>query len=166
MKTEEAERVDEANAALSVRWAGAEDEQAILAMVRKAPLLQAGVTWRGFMVAEEAGRVVGAGRIKHLPDGSRELASLVVVPERRGHGIAAVIVRALLAASPPPVYGFCLSHLREYYETFAGHVVDASTLPPSILREYRYVDRCNRVLGWLQGKTYKLIAMRWDGYGS
>src|ERR1700730_18130879 len=53
--------------------------------------------WPNFVVAEDDGAIVGVGQIKSHGDGSRELASIAVVPARQGQGIARAGLEALLS---------------------------------------------------------------------
>jgi N-acetylglutamate synthase-like GNAT family acetyltransferase len=112
--------------AFLLRRASQADEPAIKALVRAANLNPFGLDWPRFLVAEDAGRVIGIGQIKVHGDGSRELASLATVPERQGEGIATAIIRALLeaeTAAPSPAYGstlylMCRSHMAPFYARF------------------------------------------------
>ena len=50
-----------------------------------------------------AAALVGAAQVRRHPDGSRELASLVVRRQDRGHGVAGAVTDMLLADEPGPV---------------------------------------------------------------
>jgi N-acetylglutamate synthase-like GNAT family acetyltransferase len=66
-------------------------------IIHRARINPMGLNWRRFVVAEEVGRVVGAGQIKVHGDGTYELASIAVVPERQGAGVGSVIVQTLIS---------------------------------------------------------------------
>ena len=54
-------------------------------------------------------------------DGSRELASLAVLPEWQGRGVGRALVHALLDGEPGPIYLTCAAGLEGYYEQFGFH---------------------------------------------
>ncbi len=95
----------------TMRWADAEDEAAIKALVRSANINPLGIHWQRFLVAEDASRtagsIVGIGQIKVHGDGSRELASIATVPDRQGEGIATAIIEALLGGRGTAPAGRC-----------------------------------------------------------
>lgn len=91
--------------------------------------------WRRFLVVlDEQGRIIGCGQVKPHADGTRELASLAVVPERQRQGIGKSIVAQLLAENPLPLYLTCRATLRVYYEQFGFRVVPPVDMPPYFQR--------------------------------
>src|SRR5206468_11470410 len=85
------------------------------------------VRWTNFLVAEEDSAAVGIGQVKRHHDGTRELASMVVVPERRGQGVGGAIIEKLIADHPGEVLHLtCRRQLAGYYEKFGFKVVDES----------------------------------------
>jgi N-acetylglutamate synthase-like GNAT family acetyltransferase len=123
-----------------IRPAIAADQPTINAMTRAAGNNPFGLDWRRFLVADESGRVVGIGQIKPHRDGSRELASIAVIPERQGQGIAAAIIAALLSRENGPLYLKCRDELQGFYERFGFRTVEPSEMPPSFRRLYRLVQ--------------------------
>ncbi len=88
--------------------------------------------------------VVGIGQIKVHGDGSRELASIAVIPEARGQGIARTLIDHLLAGEIGDVWLTCRPELRAFYRPFGFvDVDDPRSLPP-------YFRRIARVMGWLR----------------
>ncbi len=104
--------------AYQIRPATAADQRAITAMVRGAGINPLSVHWPRFLVAEDAGRVIGVAQIKPHGDGSRELASLAVAPDRQGEGISAALVAAWLARERGTLYLMCADRLEGYYARF------------------------------------------------
>ena len=49
--------------------------------------------WPNFVVAEDGGTIVGIGQVKTHGDGSRELASIAVIPARQSQGIGGRLSR-------------------------------------------------------------------------
>lgn len=145
-----------------LRRAQADDHAAITAIIRRAGINPTGLHWARFIIAESGGRVVGTGQIKPHGDGSRELASIAVVPERQGEGIARVIIGALLAGAPPPVYLTCANHLEGFYRRFGFRTLGRPEMPPSLRRIHRVA---NAVLPRLRPGV-SLLVMAWDGPGA
>ncbi len=132
--------------AAPIRPATAADQPAIRALVLAARLNPTGLDWRRFLVAvdpEAGARIVGVAQVKPHRDGSRELASLAVVPGRQGAGIGAALVRALLARETGPLYLMCAGPLAGYYTRFGFRHVGPAALPPY----FRRVHRAARIAG-------------------
>ena len=83
--------------AIGIRRATERDQQAIRALVHSERLNPTGLNWPNFVVAVIGGRVIGAVQMRRHSDGSRELGSLVVSKEARGHGLASRMIDALLS---------------------------------------------------------------------
>jgi len=104
---------------LEIRSATREDEPTIRRLVKDAKLNPMSLNWPNFVIAEEDGDVAGVGQVKTHGDGSRELASIVVVPGRRGDGIGSAVIRTLIARNPNAVLHLtCRQELEGYYERF------------------------------------------------
>jgi N-acetylglutamate synthase-like GNAT family acetyltransferase len=120
---------------LNIRPATKEDHPTIRRFVKDARLNPMSLNWPNFVVAEEDGAVVGVGQVKAHGDGSRELASIVVVPARRSHGIGSAVIRALLAGNPGTVLHLtCRRELQGYYERFGFRRLDQADYPPYFAR--------------------------------
>jgi amino-acid N-acetyltransferase len=101
-----------------IRPARAEDQFAITAIVRAARINPRDLDWRRFLLAQWGQDVIGVGQVKPHADGSRELASIAVVPEWQGQGVGGALVRALLARETGPLYLMCNAHNESYYWRF------------------------------------------------
>lgn len=98
------------------RPARSEEQTEIRRLVRAARLNPFDLNWRRFWVAaEEDGRLLAVGQIRQHRDGSRELASIVSVPQARGRGVASALIRTLLALETGPVYLTCRPELVGFY---------------------------------------------------
>lgn len=93
---------------LRLRPARAEDRKDVVALL-EAEELEAHFEPNEFHVAEIDGRVVACARLKPLPDGSHELASVAVRETVRGTGVGARLVGAVLAAAPRDVHALALA---------------------------------------------------------
>ena len=101
----------------TIRSAHAADETTIKALIRAEHLDPMNVYWQNFLVAEEAGRIIGIGQVKPYRSG-RELGSLAVVADRRQSGVGGAIIRALIARERGPLLLFCLAFREPYYAKF------------------------------------------------
>ena len=116
------------------------DFPAIRALIRQARINPMGLAWQRFLVAvDEQDRLIGCGKVKPLRDGTRELASIAVVPEWRGQGIASTIILRLLAENPGRLYLTCRASMGTYYERFGFRKVVKEELTPYFRRIQRLV---------------------------
>lgn len=82
---------------ISIRHATADDQPHIRALARGERIKPTGIDWPRFVVAVDAGKVIGAVQLRTHPDGSKELGSLVVAQPYRRRGVAARLIEARLA---------------------------------------------------------------------
>jgi N-acetylglutamate synthase-like GNAT family acetyltransferase len=142
-----------------IRKATEADQATIRAIIRAAQLNPVGLDWPRFLVAEDGGQIVGIGQVKPHSDGSRELASIAVVPGRQRGGIGRQIIRALLARESGPLYLICMDDHETYYRQFGFRRVEAAALPPMMGRIYR-LGRAFTAIGLrLARRSGELIAM-------
>jgi N-acetylglutamate synthase-like GNAT family acetyltransferase len=121
---------------MHIRPALATDQATIQRIVRAAHINPMGLDWRRFFVAEKDGQVIGTGQIKTHGDGSRELASVAVIPQYRQRGIASAIIRELLARESGKVYLFCRPPLESFYQPFGFRRIGRAEMPPYFRRMY------------------------------
>jgi N-acetylglutamate synthase-like GNAT family acetyltransferase len=120
---------------VTIRPATEGDQPTIRRLINEANLNRMGLHWQTFLVAEENGEVVGVGQVKAHGDGSRELASMAVVPPRQGQGIGSTIINALLAREQDVVlYLTCRRELEGYYNRFGFRLLDLPAYPPYFRR--------------------------------
>jgi amino-acid N-acetyltransferase len=105
------------------------------------------LNWPNFIVAEEGGAVVGIGQVKAHGDGSRELASIVVVPARQGSGVGSAVIRTLLASYPGVLHLTCRRELQGYYERFGFRRLVRAEYPPYFARMIPLVNLIGRLGG-------------------
>lgn len=104
---------------LAIRSATEADQPTIRRLIKAANLNRLSLDWPNFVMAEEGGAIVGLGQIKTHGDGSRELASIAVVPARQGQGIGSAIIESLLGREPNAVLHLtCRRQLEGFYERF------------------------------------------------
>jgi N-acetylglutamate synthase-like GNAT family acetyltransferase len=140
-----------------VRAATATDEPVIRAIVNQAGINPLGLTWPRFLVAEAQEKIIGIGQIKPHADGSRELASIAVIPAWQGQGIARTVIQRLLAQESGPLYLMCRPSLEPFYARFGFLRIEPETMPPYFRRLSRLVNLAARLLG---GRTAGVIVMK------
>ncbi|MDF1501103.1 MAG: GNAT family N-acetyltransferase [Anaerolineales bacterium] len=144
----------------NLRLAMKEDQAVIRCMILGARLNPLGLHWKGFLLAEdEDGNVLGCGQIKGHADGSRELASIYVKPEKRGRGLARAIIQGLLSDQAPPVWLTCQRALVDFYRRYGFQEIRDVDMMPAYFRRVR---RLVGALSFMRGGN-PLAVMRWDG---
>ena len=124
-----------------VRRAREEEAGAIKDLIHAVGINPMGLDWRRFLVAVDArDQVIGTGQLKPHRGGILELASVAVVPEHRGEGLARAIIEHLLQDSPRPLYLTCRSRLEPFYEKFGFRAISYEEMP-------RYYQRLSRLAG-------------------
>ena len=135
----------------TIRRATEHDARAIHALIRRARINPMALDWRRFLVAvDERNRIIGCGQVKPHADGTRELASLAVVPERQRQGIGRSIVEQLLAENPSPLYLTCRASLQTYYEKFGFQVMHPADMPPYFHRIWSIFNAVGRLLNFTE----------------
>jgi N-acetylglutamate synthase-like GNAT family acetyltransferase len=122
---------------MHLRPAIASDQPTITRMIHDAGINPMSLDWHRFLIAEDDGQIIGVGQIKVHGDGSRELASLAVIPSRQGQGIGGEIIRALLANETGTMYLTCRQGLETYYARFGFRRIALDEMPPYFRRLMR-----------------------------
>ena len=133
---------------LTTRVATEDDQPTIQRLIREVHLPRMNLQWANFVVAEEDHEVVGMGQVKSHGDGSRELASIAVVPARQDQGIGGAIIQALLSHEPGVVLHLsCRRELEGYYERFGFKRLEPAAYPPYFRRTTLLIGRITRFFG-------------------
>ena len=140
---------------LIIRSASAADQPAIKAIVRAARLIPVSLDWPRFLIAQWGQDIIGVGQVKPHKDGTRELASIAVVPEWQGQGIGSLIIRALLAREPATLHLTCLPQNETYYLRFGFRRIPHAEMTP-YFRRLMHVARAVASLT----STMPIIVMR------
>jgi N-acetylglutamate synthase-like GNAT family acetyltransferase len=115
----------------------------IISLVRINPT---SLNWRRFILAvDRDGKIIGCGQVKPHSDGSFELASIAVLPDWRGRGIARSIIEHLLQEYPGRLYLTCRSQLGPLYQKFGFKVLHVADMPPYFRRLSRLVALFNKL---------------------
>ena len=125
----------------TLRPARETDDAAIKGLIHSSGINPMGLDWRRFIVAvDDRDQVIATGQIKLHGKDVLELASIAVVPEYQGQGLARAIIEHLLKDSPRPLYLTCISSLGPLYEKFGFKAVDYADMP-------RYFQRISKLAG-------------------
>ncbi len=106
-------------AKMVIRRATADDQATIRQMIWDIGLDPSALHWSHFVVAELGGKIVSIGQIRPYRN-CPELGSIATLPDQRGKGYAAQIIRRLLADwdQAGTVYLECREHMMPYYREF------------------------------------------------
>jgi N-acetylglutamate synthase-like GNAT family acetyltransferase len=144
---------------IQIRAATAADQAAIRQMIRQARLHPMGLAWQRFVVAEAYSQVIGVGQIKPHGDGTLELASLAIIPERQSTGIGSALMWTLLARAPGPLYLRCASHNVGYYRRFGFRTLTVAEMPSSHRHIYRAVNAVVNMINLIASNPERLHIM-------
>lgn len=94
-------------------------------------------TVRDFLVAEDNGRIVGAGALKTVWEDLGEVCSLVVAESHRKRGVGRSIVENLLDQATEVGLSrvLVLTYVPAYFERFGFRLVDKGSLPHKVWTE-------------------------------
>ncbi len=133
------------------------DARRIRAIIRKVRINPMDLDWSRFILAvDEQEQVVGCGQIKPHRDGSHELASIAVLSEWRGQGIARQIIEALIVSHPDTLYLTCRASLEGFYEKFGFKLLEYEEMTPYFQR----LSRLSRVVVRFAQEQDGLIVMK------
>ena len=123
----------------TLRPAQEADAAVIKKLIRTVGINPMDLDWRRFVVVVDAkGQVIATGQIKPHHGDIFELASIAVVPEHRGEGIARSIIEHLMKNGPRPLYLTCRSRLEPFYEKFGFRPIANEEMP-------RYYQRISKL---------------------
>ena len=118
------------------------DDAAIKHLIRSVGINPMDLDWNRFIVAvDEQDQVIATGQVKpHNKGNIWELASIAVVEEHRGEGLARAIIEHLLKDSPRPLYLTCRSRLEPFYRKFGFQPLSYEEMP-------RFYQRLSKLAG-------------------
>lgn len=142
-----------------LRRAAAPDAAAIRQLIHDVRIYPIGLDWRRFLLAVTSeGELIGCGQVKPHGDGTRELASIAVVPSWRGRGVARAIIERLLADHPGALYLTCLASNGPFYEKFGFRSIGQDEMPPY----FRRLAHLAGIFGALRLSPEQLLVMKRD----
>jgi amino-acid N-acetyltransferase len=140
--------------AIVFRQAVEQDQQAILALVRDERLNPTGINWPNFVVAAMAGHIIGAVQIRKHSDGSRELGSLVVAKDQRGHGIVSRLIDRALADEREPIWAITNERYAKACARWGFERIEPAAAPVKVRFNYR-IGRLARVISFFKRQPKK-----------
>ncbi len=143
---------------ITLRRATEQDQPAIRALVHSERLNPHNLDWRNFLVATDAGGIVGAVQLRRHRDGSRELGSLVVRKEARRQGIGSRLIEALLAPEHGRVLMITGAAFAARYARFGFRRIGADAAPAPVRRNYR-LGSLAAVISLLMGRPRRLAIL-------
>jgi N-acetylglutamate synthase-like GNAT family acetyltransferase len=130
----------------NLRPATKEDAREIHKIIRNMNLNPMNLNWQHFILAvDRVGKLIGCGQIKKHTDGSSELASVAVLPEMRGNGIARNIILSLLEKHPGRLYLTCGTSIVALYEKFGFKEIPPEEFTPYFRRLSRLANYFNKL---------------------
>jgi amino-acid N-acetyltransferase len=138
------------------------DAAGIRRMIREERLNPFSLDWRRFIIAEDKNRsMVACVQVKPHRDGTRELASLVVLPQVRGQGLARMLIETVLARENGTLYLTCRDSLIPLYARFGFKSLSSyeHELPPY----FRRLEWVFRLFKRITHVSENLAIMRKDG---
>jgi N-acetylglutamate synthase-like GNAT family acetyltransferase len=137
-----------------LRSARVADQWQITRLILRHQLNVLGIGWENFTVAvDEHDQFVGCGQIKSHGEVD-ELASLVVVDEWQGKGVAKLLMDELIARSRRPLWLMCESPLTPYYTGFGFREVQQAAKLPNYFQSIYWATRLALGLVFLARGTY------------
>ena len=134
-----------------LRPAQVKDAASIRRLIWQVHINPTGLDWHHFWVAVDAqDSLLGCGQLKPHGDGSLELASIAVQPQRRGKGIAHAIIDQLLSQAGRPLYLRCAAPMQPFYEIFDFQVILNEEMPSSFQRDWK-------IIAWLKKYLFPKI---------
>lgn len=141
----------------SLRRAKVTDAAMIRQIISQVHINPTGLNWQRFVLAVDShDSIIGCGQLKPHSDGSLELASIAVLPEWRGKGVARTIIEYLLEQHSGRLYLTCRAELHTLYQKFGFQVLNTDEMPPYFKRLSRLVNLFPR----LRRQPDRLLVMR------
>jgi N-acetylglutamate synthase-like GNAT family acetyltransferase len=144
-----------------IRPAVEADAPAIRGLVSAARLNPRDLDWRRFLVADAAGEIVACAQVRVHGGGSRELASVAVVPARRGTGIGRRISEAAIEREPiRPLYLYTESRTEAFWAKLGFRVIEGEPVPRDMRWPLRIARVATAILSRAARQRYRIVAMR------
>lgn len=129
-----------------LRPATAADAARIRRIISLVHINPTALDWHRFILAvDQAGSVIGCGQVKPHTGGLQELASLAVLPQWRGRGVARGIIEFLLRQHPGKLFLTCRASLEPLYLKFGFHTLEYEEMPVYYRRLSRLANVFNRL---------------------
>ena len=139
----------------NLRIATQKDEARIKQLVRTERLNPFGLKWQRFVVSVNIhDEIIGCAQLKIHWDGSNELASLVVIPEMRGLGVAQCLIDHIKKSTQKSLFLTCRSGLGNFYARHGFKVVVGNRNLPIY---FRVIQSVFGLLEWFFRRKILLV---------
>lgn len=142
-----------------IRPATADDQAAIIGLVRSERLNPNDLQWPNFVVAADASGLLGAVQLRRHGDGSRELGSLVVRPDARGRNMASRLIDALLAGVDERVLMITAGIHAARYRRWGFRPIEPAVAPAAVCRNYRIGTLMSVTALFTRGRIRRLVIL-------
>ena len=142
-----------------IRPATPHDHPHILSLARGERLKPTGLDWPRFFVAEDHGKIVGAVQLRHHPDGSKEIGSLVIAPAFRHRGVAAQLIERRLAGATGRVFVITARVHEGYYQRWGFGRIKPGSASPFVCANYWMGYLGGGLLSKLRGRAVNHLAV-------
>lgn len=144
-----------------IRPAAQADAPAIRALISAARLNPRDLDWHRFLVADAGGEVVACAQVRVHRRGTRELASVAVVPARRGAGIGRRISEAAIDGEPiRPLYLYTESRTEAFWARLGFSTIEGDAIPRDLRGPLRIARFATGILSLVSRQRYRIAVMR------
>jgi N-acetylglutamate synthase-like GNAT family acetyltransferase len=145
---------------ITIRPARHEEQEAIVALVHQAKISPRNLHWENFLIAEEAGKIIGIRQVRIHKQGTREVGSGYVLPDYRHQGISARLMNEILHRESGTLYLMCRDKWMPYYEKFGFQQVAIDQLPGDFRKEYQIGRIITSVISLFMKEKVRIIPMK------
>jgi N-acetylglutamate synthase-like GNAT family acetyltransferase len=126
-------------------------------LIRLSGINPMGLDWKRFILAvNDRDEMIGCGQLKPHGKEILEMASIAVLPEHRGKGVARAVIEHLLKDSPRPLYLTCVSSNGPLYQKFGFVSIPYEKMP----RYFQRLSKLAMALMSLRNKNDELLVMK------
>ncbi len=145
---------------IKLRQATAIDQPVIEKLIKEAHLNTRNIYWTRFLIAEDNGKIVGIRQVKRHKNGTREVASGLVIPEYRHQGISTQLMNKILETEKGQLYLICDEKWYAYYAKFGFSRVATKALPGDLLSEFRIGKVITSLISIFTPNKIKIIPLK------
>jgi len=145
---------------ITFRAASEADEPTVKSIVRRARLHPFNLHWQNFIIALDADTIVGVGQIKEHGDGTRELASMAILPDYQNQGIGSEIIRQLITPEVGTLYLMCPNFRESFYNRFDFQTITGSEIPGSLRGWVKLGRWLTSIMTLFGSEDFTILAMK------
>ena len=147
---------------ITFRAAVETDEPTIRSIVRRAQLHPFNLHWQNFVIAVDGSTIIGVGQIKDHADGTRELASMAILPAYQKRGIGSEIIHQLITQDEGTIYLMCPDFRESFYRRFDFQTITGSEIPRSLRGWVRLGKWFAAIMTLIGSDEFTILAMKRD----